>query len=67
MNSLIFAMAMSCAAPIIENKTNLPWNENDQWNLDLAIPKCKELYPKSPCLKRFFKIGKQAYRAICAK
>ena len=67
MNELLFAIAMSCAAPILENKTKFPWNSNDTWNLDTAFKNCKVYYPKSRCLKRFTKTGERDYRAICSK
>ena len=67
MNELIFAIAMSCYNPKIENKTPYPWNADDQSCLQTAMNNCKKLYPKSPCLKTFIKTGERDYRAICAK
>ena len=67
MNSLIFAIAMSCVAPKIENRTKFPWNDFDKQSLNTASNTCKKIYPKSPCLKLFRKVNKQDYHAICAR
>lgn len=66
LNELMIVMSMSCAKPIMENRTPFPWNENDRWNLDMALPKCKQLYPKSPCIKKFTKVGERDYRVVCS-
>lgn len=67
MNSLIFAIALSCLAPKLENRTAYPWNDFDKQSLQTASNTCKKIYPRSPCLKLFRKIGKQDYHAICAR
>jgi hypothetical protein len=67
MNELLFAIAMSCAAPKLENRTKYPWNDFDKESLNIASNNCKKFYRKSPCLKIFRKVGKQDYHAICSK
>jgi uncharacterized protein (DUF1778 family) len=67
MTDFLIVMALSCAQPIMENRTQFPWNENDYWNLETALPKCQKLYPKSPCIKKFIKLGERDYRVICSK
>lgn len=67
MIDFLVVMALSCAQPIFENQTKFPWNENDRWNFDTALPKCKKLYPNSPCIKKFIKRGERDYRVVCSK
>jgi hypothetical protein len=63
--NLALALTISCMTTIFENKTKFPWNENDEWNYQTALPKCQKLYPNSPCMKKFIKQGERDYRVIC--
>ncbi len=65
--NLFLLLALNCPTPLIENRSQYPWNKNDQWNLNTAIKNCSKFYPRSPCLKKLVKTGKQDYRAICGK
>lgn len=61
---IIAMMLFSCPATKIVNTTDV-WNEIDQTTLIRAKNRCSEIYPKSPCLKRFVKKEENVYTAIC--
>lgn len=46
-------------------RLGLPYSNLDEANYRLAIPRCAQLFPVSPCLKVFSKIADNTYRAIC--
>jgi hypothetical protein len=46
--------------------TNAEWSKMDQWNYDVAINRCSQLYPRSPCLKKFIRYDEGRYGAICS-
>lgn len=46
-------------------RLGLPYTNLDEANYRLAIPRCAELFPVSPCLKVFSKMAEHTYRAIC--
>ena len=54
--------------PLACPKTKLvgePFNTMDTANLRVALYRCAELFPVSPCLKVFSKVEDRKYRAIC--
>ena len=59
--------ALICATVILINNTKLPWNAHDFEMRDRAKTRCSELYPESPCLKKFYKRNFQDYFALCGK
>lgn len=65
MSILIFAMAFSCGPIQIMNTSKYEWNSYDAATLAHAKKRCGEIYRRSPCLKVFFKVDKQDYKAIC--
>ncbi len=58
--------AFICLATVIINLTGT-WTPDDQKTLDRAQTRCAELYPDSPCLKKFSKQEELMYRAICGE
>ena len=52
-----------CAATIMINMTDLPWNAHDQKIKKSATKTCKVRY--KDCLKRLIKKGPRNYWAIC--
>lgn len=54
--------ALSCPEPV---RLGLPYTTLDEANFRIAIPRCGELYPASPCLKVFNKVAPYTYRATC--
>lgn len=59
----MFAFVL-CAAVQIINLTD-SWVKIDDQNLAVAEKRCTELYPNSPCLKKFIKKEERVYQAIC--
>lgn len=66
-HELLIALALSCPNPEIINKSGHKWNKFDQQTLNRAKKRCGELYPKSPCLKKFIKVKKLDYLVTCGK
>jgi hypothetical protein len=66
MIGLLF-ISLTCSKPIIENRTNLLWNNNDQKALKSATKRCKVHFPELPCLKKFSKVKFNTYYATCGK
>lgn len=66
MNSLLLLISLTCPKPIVYNNTKI-WNKMDRKSLASAKKRCKVHYPKSPCLKQFFKVEYNTYRALCGK
>lgn len=66
MNYLIY-LSLVCAPTIKINKTKHPWNEHDNKTMKRSTKVCStdERYIDFPCLKKFIKVGKQDYHAIC--
>lgn len=58
-------LSLFCPVVIMVNLTALPWTELDNRNLVVAKSRCSELYPNSPCLKKFIKKDRGVYNAIC--
>lgn len=56
----------ACAITVMVNLTPLPWDARDLEVKDIAAKRCGELFPQSPCLKRFTKLREQGYNVICA-
>jgi hypothetical protein len=46
-------------------RLGLPYDRIDEANYQLAVPRCAQLFPVSPCLKVFAKVADYTYRAIC--
>lgn len=63
MISLFFIL--NCPITEIVNKTSYEWNKHDQETMIYCQKRCKYYYEDSQCLKKFFKIGKQDYYALC--
>lgn len=57
-------MILECIATLIINNTNT-WNKDDQEHLERAKVRCGEIYFDAPCLKKFEKVERLTYRAIC--
>jgi len=55
-----------CLVVIVVNLTST-WNKVDQTTLDRAKIRCQQLYPDSPCLKKFIKKPDNIYNAICSE
>ena len=53
-----------CAATIMINLTNLPWNKSDMETKDRSTKYCKK---RSRCLKKFVKKEGIHYYAICGE
>lgn len=43
------------------------WDKKDNVYLEAAQLRCREIYPKSPCLTKFIKMEEQVFRAVCGK
>jgi hypothetical protein len=43
------------------------FTEIDKINIDLTMKRCPQKFPKSPCLKKFYKRGFQTYWAVCGR
>jgi len=57
------------SSPIVcpeTKKLGLPYTTLDEANYRIAIPRCGQLFPASPCLKVFAKVADYTYRAICS-
>lgn len=46
-------------------RLGLPYTPVDEANYQVALKRCPEKFPVSPCLKVFAKIEAYTYRAIC--
>lgn len=64
--SLLLFVAM-CGNTEIINTSNHKWNDFDQQTLERAKIRCRQLYPKSPCVKTFLKWDIRDYKVICGK
>ncbi len=67
MQNLILVALLACNPPIIENRTEFPWNDYDQQHLDTAKKRCGEIYKNSPCVVKFIKRTESDYSVICGK
>jgi len=47
-------------------RLGLPYTTIDEANYRLAVPRCAQLFPISPCLRVFAKVAEHTYRAICS-
>lgn len=43
------------------------WTEHDELVFNRAKKRCKDIYAKLPCLKKFEKVKENMYHAICGK
>lgn len=64
---LTIILAANCAAPIMINKTDKEWNEQDYKHLASAKKRCGQLYKESKCVKKFIKRTESDYSVICGK
>lgn len=62
---LLLLAALSCPKPEIINSSGYQWNSFDQKTLNRAKVRCGQLYPNSPCVKKFMKTDKMTYQVIC--
>lgn len=53
---------LNCAEPI---RLGTPYTTLDEANFRVAIPRCAELFPRSPCMKVFHKVADYTYRVTC--
>lgn len=60
-------LVLLCGPVLFINLTKEPWSRIDYDNAEHATKRCGEIYPNSPCLKKFIKVRTQMYRAICGK
>jgi hypothetical protein len=67
MIELLAFLILFCPAPKLINLSNEPWNERDKWQLEQSMKRCAQLYPRSPCVKKFIKVESLMYRAICGQ
>jgi hypothetical protein len=58
-------LAFLCPAIIIVNLSGQPWNDLDQKNLDVAKYRCAQIFPNSPCVKKFIKKEGRTYNVVC--
>ena len=58
--------AKTCPVKEVVNMTET-WNDTDTAALKRATIRCVQLYPRSPCLKKFVKVEFNNYHAICGK
>lgn len=66
---ILFTLALSaaqCPETIIDNRTN-EWTPYDMQTLARARVRCGEIYPDSPCVKKFIKKDASTYNVICGK
>jgi hypothetical protein len=63
---MFFTEALICAATVIVNITPV-WTQEDVNTLMRAKKRCVEIYPKSPCVKKFVKVKSQVYRVVCTQ
>ena len=66
---ILFTLALNsvqCPETVVENRTD-EWNLQDMQTLARAKQRCVEIYPDSPCLKKFIKKDNTTYNAICGK
>lgn len=65
MKALLIVLALSCPTVKIINTTKYPINERDRQIVKQCQRRCSQIYPDSPCLKRFEKYGEHDYNCIC--
>ncbi len=63
---LLTAAMLACTTKLV-NLTKFQWNDFDYSSLKTAKFRCAKIYYNAPCLKKFIKIRKQDYNAICGK
>jgi hypothetical protein len=63
--SIVLFTVIVCVATKLINLSDEPWNKRDMQSYRNAHKRCRLLYPKSPCLKKFIKVRPLMYRAIC--
>lgn len=67
-SACIAALVSACSAAQVFIAPGVsPMNAQDTRALHRAESQCKVYYPKSPCLKKFFKTGERRYQAICGR
>lgn len=54
-----------CAAVIMVNHSDEPFNERDRKEFNTAKKICPREYPNKPCPTVFIKIDKLTYRMLC--
>lgn len=64
---LTIILAANCAAPIMINKTDKEWNEQDYNHLAIAKKRCGQIYKNSACVKKFIKRTETDYSVVCGK
>jgi len=62
---MITLAAAVCAATLLVNKSTEKWVPHDMAVLTQSRVRCKEMYPKQPCVVSFTKTEPRVYRAIC--
>ena len=67
MTTLLFLLAAACPQTKMVNRSKLPWNDRDRWEMTYAQKRCGEIYEDAPCLKTFYKLGFQDYYVSCGK
>lgn len=63
-SAILLTLAMTCPETIIDNRTN-EWTPYDMQTLAHAKVRCGEIYPDSPCVKKFIKKDESTYNVIC--
>lgn len=58
---------MICAATLLINLTAFSWTARDAADMKQAQRTCWRLYPRSPCLVKFVKVGRHDFRATCGR
>ena len=55
----------ACESPTIVTYTLEDWSDTDQRAYDTAQRRCQELYPRSPCVRKFIRYAQTRYGVIC--
>ncbi len=67
-NRLANAAPKSCPDTAIINRSDEPWGAiRDIGALEAAKNRCVVHYPKSPCVKRLYKLEPGRYHVICGR
>ena len=65
----MFFAALTCSEPKIFNKSDIPWNDEDQRTLEYNIRegRCKTHFKELICIAEIYKLGVRNYYIRCGK
>lgn len=60
-------ISLICPIVLITNLSGEPINDRDRESFEHAKKRCAQIYPSSPCMKKFTKTKPLNYRVICGQ